>query len=160
MFWWAIYYIWTVTVEILRFRQFFPILPISSICGHETNNLLWKGGSFDTTAESVAQWEGLSCAPVGGKGMRPFSILLPQTLAMESHPHPDPGDTRCTEKSACQQFKLRGVLCLCPLTPCCPTRCVSALWVWVGQAAAGVERCWCLRGCCHYSMVKEAVTHV
>ena len=48
MFWWAIHYIWTV--EILRFRQFFPILPISSICGHETNKLLWKGGSFDTTA--------------------------------------------------------------------------------------------------------------
>jgi len=48
MFWWAIYYIWTV--EILHFRQIFPILPISSIGGHETNNLLWKGGRFDTTA--------------------------------------------------------------------------------------------------------------
>ena len=38
MFWWAILYIWTV--EIPRFRRMFPILPISSICGHETNTSL------------------------------------------------------------------------------------------------------------------------
>jgi len=30
-------------------------------------------------AEGAAQWEGLSGAPVGGKGMAPFSILLSQT---------------------------------------------------------------------------------
>ena len=154
------YYNWTV--EILRFRQFCLIssLPISSICGHETNKLLWKEGSFDTTAEGAAQWEGLSGAPVGGKGMAPFSILPPQTLAMESCPRPGPGSTRCIEKSACQQFKLWGVLCLRPLTPGCPSRCVSALWVRVGQAAAGVERYRCLRSYSHYCMVKEAVEHV
>jgi len=44
-------------------------LPISSIGGHETNKMLWKEESFDTTAEDEAQWEGLTSAPVGGKGM-------------------------------------------------------------------------------------------
>ena len=38
------------------------------------------------------------------------------------------------EKSTCQQFKLWGVLCLRPLTPGSFPRCVSALWVRVGQA--------------------------
>jgi len=30
------------------------------------------------------------------------------------------------EQSACQQFKLRGVLCLRPLTPGSPAKCISA----------------------------------
>jgi len=51
-------------------------LPISSIGGHETNKMLWKEESFDTTAEDEAQGEGLTSAPVGGKGMAPFSIIL------------------------------------------------------------------------------------
>jgi len=44
----------------------------------------------------VAQWEGLSGTPVGGKVMSSFSIVLSQTLEMESHPRPGPGGTRCT----------------------------------------------------------------
>jgi len=44
----------------------------------------------------VEQREGLSGAPVGGKSMPPFYILLPRTLAMESRPRQGPGDTRCT----------------------------------------------------------------
>ena len=38
--------------------------------------MLWKEESFDTTEEDEAQWEGLTSAPVGGKGMAPFSIIL------------------------------------------------------------------------------------
>jgi len=38
--------------------------------------MLWKKGCFDTTAEDEGQWEGLTSAPVGGKGMAPFSIIL------------------------------------------------------------------------------------
>ena len=67
------------------------------------------------------------------------------------------------ELSACQKFKLWGVLCLCPLTLGRPARCVSASRVWIGKvlpAAAGAERCQCLQGCGHCGMVDKAVAHV
>jgi len=44
----------------------------------------------------VAQWEGLSAAPVGGNDMSPFSNRLPRTLALGSLPRPGPGGARCT----------------------------------------------------------------
>ena len=67
---------------------------------------------------AVAQWEGLSAAPVGVKGMHPFPLLLPRTLALGSHPRPGPGSARCTgaQLSACQKFKFWAVLCRRPLT--------------------------------------------
>ena len=53
--------------------------------------------------------------------------------------------------------------CSLNVRPGRPARCVSALRVRDGQvlpAAAGAERCWCLRGCSHCGMVDEAVAHV
>jgi len=82
----------------------------------------------------VAQWEGLSGAPVGGKGMPPFSILLPQTLTMESRPRPGPGGTRCTGEERLPAIQTLGrvmppssharqpcQVCQCSLSPSWPS---------------------------------------
>ena len=58
----------------------------------------------------VAQWEGLSGAPVGGKGMPPFYILMPQTLAMEFRPHPGPGHG---DERRCLGVPVSGLTNLC-----------------------------------------------
>jgi len=38
----------------------------------------------------------MSAAPVRVKGMHPFPLRLPRTLALESHPHPGPASARST----------------------------------------------------------------
>jgi len=99
------------------------------------------------------------------KGMTPFPLRLPRTLALGSRPRPGPDLARvlaalaAQELSACQKFIFLNVLCRRPLTPGRPARCVSALRVRVGQvlpAAVGAERCRCLRVCGHCGMVDEA----
>jgi len=56
----------------------------------------------------VAQWEGLSAAPVGVKGMHPFPLLLPRTLALGSHPRPGPGSARCTGAQRLPEIQILG----------------------------------------------------
>ena len=57
---------------------------------------------------AVAQWEGLSAAPVGVKGMHPFPLLLPRTLALGSHPRPGPGSARCTGAQRLPEIQILG----------------------------------------------------
>ena len=76
------YFVFDSFFRFCQFRALVVMKPI--ICfekeGDSTPRQFWR---------VVAQWEGLSGAPVGGKDMPPISILLPQTLAMESRPGPD-----------------------------------------------------------------------
>ena len=55
----------------------------------------------------VEQWEGLSAAPVGGKGMPPFSIRLPRTLHWD-FALPDPGGARCTGAQRLPEIQTLG----------------------------------------------------
>jgi len=56
----------------------------------------------------VAQREGMSAAPVGVKGMHPFPLRLPRTLALGSHPRPGPGGARCTGAQRLPEIQILG----------------------------------------------------
>jgi len=58
----------------------------------------------------VAQWEGLSAAPVGGKGMSPFPLRLPRTLTLGSRPRLGPGSARCTGAQHLPEIQILGCL--------------------------------------------------
>ena len=60
----------------------------------------------------VAQWERLSAIPVGGKGMPPFPLGLPQTLALGSRPCPGPGGARCAGAQRLPEIQILGRLVL------------------------------------------------
>ena len=137
MFWWAIYYIWTV--EIPRFRQFFRFCQFRAFVVMKPINCFEKEGV--STPQQRVQRSGKDYPVlVGGKGIPPFSILLPQTLAMESHPRPGPGGTRCTGEERLPVTQTLGrvmplssharlpcQVCQCSLSPSWPScsRCWS-----------------------------------
>jgi len=130
MIWWAIYYIWVV--EIPRFRQFFPILPISGIVVMKPippSLPHWKRREFRHHGRAVGRT--IRCYSRGeGYGPLFYSTATDSGNGIS----PSPGSWRHSlyRKKCLQQFKLWGVLYLRPLTPGCPARWVSPLWVRVG----------------------------
>jgi len=132
-----------------RFCQFRALVVMKPI--------IWFEKEGDSTPRQfhrvVTQWEG----PVGGKGMPPFYILLPQTLPMESRPRPGPGDTRCTGEERLPAIQTLGrvmrpsshawqssQVCQCSLSPSWP-RC-SRSWAmpmpaWLRSLQHGKRSC-------------------